>query len=272
VWKAPRVVGNVRPFNDFPGLGMAEPVFSERAVKCLRPMLEPNGELLPLNSDLGKYWVFNVQTKCAALDVNRSKVEWWGGDREGAASIKWFAFDEKKLRGFTIFKLREWSAPIFVSQSFRDRVEECGLNGFHFIKVWPYSRGVFWKDEEVKARRARARRKGDLRGETLILRFKLAGPKPSAAENRLIKRFTEELLADLAAQSTPTAPYYGSLESTEVTRGEWRVFLSCGSVDTLVEHPQGWIEGSEWPGQFHIVKRRGHLLDRTAKEERLVIK
>jgi hypothetical protein len=124
----------------------------------------------------------------------------------------------------------------------------------------------------VKARRARARKKGDLRGETLILRFKLAGPKPSAVENRLIKRFTEELLADLAAQSTPTAPYYGSLESADVTRGEWRVFLSCGSVDKLVEHLQGWIEGSEWPGQFDIVKRRGHLLDRTAKEERLVIK
>jgi hypothetical protein len=272
VWKPPKVVGNVRPFNDYPCLGLTKPAFSERAVKCLRPMLEANGELLPLDSDLGSYWVFNVQTKCFALDVNRSKIAWWGADCDAAIDVKWFAFNQKKLRGLAIFKLREYPIEVFVTQVFRDRVEECGLNGFHFIKVWPYPRGVYWNDEEVKARRARAKKKGDLRGETLILRFRLAGPKPNAAENRMIKRFTEELRADLSAQSTPTAPYYGSLETTELTRGEWRVFFSCGSVDKLIEHLEGWIDGNPWPGQLHIVKRRGHLLDRTAKEERIAIK
>lgn len=272
LWKAPRVVGNVRPFNDYPGLGMAEPAFSERAVECLRSMLEPNGELLPLDSDLGNYWVFNVQTKCSALSVKESKIDWWGEGCEGAISIDRFSFNEKKLRGFTIFKLREWNAPVFVTQAFRDRVEECGLNGFNFIKVWPCPQGVSWKAEEVKARRARAKKKGDLRGETLILRFRLAGSKPNAAETRLIRRFTEDLLADLAVQTTPTAPYYGSLESSELAGGEWRMCLSCGSVDRLVEHLKEWIDGRPWPNQFCIVKRRGHLLDRSAKEERVAIK
>lgn len=272
VWKRPKVVGNVRPFNDYPCLGLLEPVFSEKAVNCLRPILEPNGELLPLDSDLGNYWLFNVHTICTALDVKRSKVAWWGLGRPDAIDIKWFAFNEQKLRGLTIFKLREWTTPVFVTQAFRDRVEECGLNGFHFVKVWPYPRGVEWRQEEAKARRARAKKKGDLRGETLILRFRLAGTKPTATEKRLMKRFTEELITTLAGENTLTAPYYGTLESVELDRGEWRMFLSCGSVEKLATYLDSWLKACPWPGQLHIVKRRGHLFDGKAKEERIAIK
>jgi hypothetical protein len=39
-------VGRVAEFNDYPGVDMVLPAFSERAVKSLGSLLEPNGELL----------------------------------------------------------------------------------------------------------------------------------------------------------------------------------------------------------------------------------
>src|SRR4051794_6989515 len=43
IWKPLRVVGRVRPYNDFPCLGLCYPVFSQRAVEILRDVLKPNG-------------------------------------------------------------------------------------------------------------------------------------------------------------------------------------------------------------------------------------
>lgn len=47
-WPGPKVVGNVRRFNDCPGVNLTSLAFSQRAVDMLRDILEPNGELLPL--------------------------------------------------------------------------------------------------------------------------------------------------------------------------------------------------------------------------------
>src|SRR5437899_2637605 len=48
IWKPLKVIGRVRPFNDYPCISLMIPAFSERAVASLRDFLEPNGELLPL--------------------------------------------------------------------------------------------------------------------------------------------------------------------------------------------------------------------------------
>ena len=67
-WKPPKVIGRVAPFNDFPCVNMMLPVFSHRACDVLKDFLEPNGELLPLDSDLGQYYLFNITKIIDALD------------------------------------------------------------------------------------------------------------------------------------------------------------------------------------------------------------
>src|SRR2546427_8710208 len=65
-WKPVKVQGRVRKFNDYPALGVV-PAFSDRAVNALRDFLEPNGELLPLDSDLGTYFAYNLLTTVDVL-------------------------------------------------------------------------------------------------------------------------------------------------------------------------------------------------------------
>ena len=48
VWQAPKVIGRVAPFNDYPCINLIYPAFSKRACEGLHEFLEPNGELLPL--------------------------------------------------------------------------------------------------------------------------------------------------------------------------------------------------------------------------------
>ncbi|TWT91698.1 hypothetical protein Pla100_51400 [Neorhodopirellula pilleata] len=73
VWVPQRVVGGVEPYNDYPRVGML-PAFSRRAVDALRVELDANGEILPVQSKVGEYFVYNVLTKSLALDVDTRRM------------------------------------------------------------------------------------------------------------------------------------------------------------------------------------------------------
>lgn len=75
-WKPLKVVGRVAPFNDFPMVD-SYPAFSQRACDALSEFLVPNGELLPLKSEVGvPYFFFNVTTISDALDAKNSECNW----------------------------------------------------------------------------------------------------------------------------------------------------------------------------------------------------
>src|ERR1700685_545939 len=59
-WITPKVNGIVRKCQDYPGIDIVSPAFSERAVEVLRDFLEPNGEILPINTRSGKYFAYNL--------------------------------------------------------------------------------------------------------------------------------------------------------------------------------------------------------------------
>jgi hypothetical protein len=145
LWWPQPVVGRVRPFNDFPCINLIIPAFSRRSVDALREFLEANGELLPLQTDVGEYFVYNVTTVADILDRERATVEYFNEMPHIALSIDHFELHEDRLKDLSIFRLVEEPSRTYVTGRFASRVREHRLEGFAFVKVWPYPKGVDWR-------------------------------------------------------------------------------------------------------------------------------
>lgn len=263
-WVPPRVKGRVGPFNDYPGINFTDPAFSQRAVHVLKDFLEPNGELLPLISDVGvPYYFYNITTISDALNVKNTQGHWMSPSVY--THIDYFAFHRPKLAGLSIFRIYEKPSWVFVTDQFVRRAEEHGLNGFNFIKVWPFPQGVSWQQENKKHSRQRKVAKV-MKQHSLVLIFPLNGQKPSTAETKTIKRYEDELDAQLVVPSLQ-APYFGSYEGRDKVPGELRLFLSCPDVDRLVQKLQPWLEHLDWPAIRYAMKRYGNMYDENAEEE-----
>ena len=127
LWEPPKVAGRVAPFQDFPGIDMVMPAFSRRACDALRDFLEPNGELLRLDSDRGEYYFYNITTVIDAIDLARSRCDFWCDPPTTATDIKYFAFHEERLVGTSIFRIVELPMYTIVTGAFVDRVHDCQL-------------------------------------------------------------------------------------------------------------------------------------------------
>lgn len=144
-WVAPKVryVDDDLPKGDFPGFGAAV-VFSDHAFASLRDLLEPNGECLPLESDVGGFTAFKVLRFVDALDIASSKIDWWpqlarnAGNPRVVRGFKSLSFREEVLVDSPIFKVPEMPMhEVFVTDVFVSRVQEFALKGFLFKQVWP---------------------------------------------------------------------------------------------------------------------------------------
>jgi hypothetical protein len=144
--------GPVRPMPDmaivaFYG-GLA---FSQRAIDSLQTLLEDHGELLPLVCKEGDYQFFHVTTVVDALDLKNNLVRYSTnlplpvGGKTSLGGIKQiegnysYAFLEGRLTNIPIFRLPMYygsATNIFVSETFKTRVESCGLNSLEFLLVW----------------------------------------------------------------------------------------------------------------------------------------
>ena len=167
-WKPMPVTGPVNEFNDYPCLELTKPVFSRRAVDALGSMLTANGDLLPLKTDVGEYYLYVVQTKLDALNIVRSRLTRCRKDQNATAlGIDYFDFDKSKLAGASIFRIPEQPNYTFVTDRFKDRVEQAGLNGFEFAKVWPLPEDSDWfMEHRAQQKRTNAAK---LAGEALVL-------------------------------------------------------------------------------------------------------
>jgi hypothetical protein len=267
-WKPMPVTGLVNPFNDYPCLEVAEPVFSRRAVDALGEMLTKNGELLPLKTTVGEYFLYIVLTKLNALDLTRSKLV-RTSPRKTALDIDYFAFKQSALRGAAIFRVHEHPNKYLVTDAFKARVEQCGLNGFHFIRVWPLPLGASYRRDEIARRRKS--RSARLVGEAVIIRCRLTLQTPTAREKKRADSLKAAVQRKLRVGSI-AEPYYGSIEAAEFTPGEFRVFCSCPSAEQLAEFLMPTIERAEWAGEVTVTTRLGNLCDKKAKEKRLTVR
>jgi hypothetical protein len=263
-----RVKGPVRSFNDYPCINLSEPAFSPHAVSVLRSILEANGELLPVKHPSGQFVLFNLRHLSNALNQRRSRIQMTSSGK--SVRVEWYEFFKSRIANETIFRVAQCPWAIHVTETFRVRVVENCLNGFNFIKVWPLSSDVDWRDLETTARKKRGK-SHKLIGETLILRFRYCGDTATKQEANAINQIESQLQVMLTNQKKPNDPLYGSIASSESTSGEHRIFISCPSVDLLEEHLFSWLQAVSYPQEFHIVKRWGHLADTHAKEQRVKI-
>ncbi len=269
VWKPLPVAGPVKPFNDYPCLELTTPVFSHRAVEALGSMLTNNGELLPLKTDVGEYFAFVCLTKLAALDIERSRMRRLGPDRV-SGRVYYYAFNDTKLSGASIFRIPEQPHRYFVTDKFKDRVEQAGLNGLHFIKVWPLPEDSDWEAEETNRRRTGSKR-AILSGQGLILRFRLKGEQPSARERKLAVALKSSLTELLNVESLEDK-YWGTIDDSDYEDSELRIRCSCPDADQLADHIADWLQAVQWDNDVATVKRYGNLYDSRAKQKCEVIR
>lgn len=257
--------GLVESYQDYPGLNF-RPAFSRRACDALRDLLEPNGELLPLETGRGEYYFFNNMKVVDALDLKNSII------REGFdppctdAGIIYFAFHERRLKGLSIFRIIECPTMTIVTDQFVQRVHDAGLNGFDFAKIWPFPEGVKWHDETRKQVKLKQKKIDKLRKNVLIVALPLSGSSPRAAEKKKFAKLEKELEAQLLVPSL-NAPVFGSYEGADNVNHELRILISCPDLDRLLTKLLPWLKGLDWGSKTYVVKRFGDRFDLDAREE-----
>lgn len=125
--------------SDFPWLGSDALVLGERAEKAIGPLIAHDGELLPLACDEASLWALNVRRVVDALDVDRSSVVRLSSGR--IMTVREHVFHPVSLDGVSVFKLPELPGSTYVTESFRDAIDEAGLRGLDFNLVWD-DRGI----------------------------------------------------------------------------------------------------------------------------------
>ena len=119
---------------DAPGFDV--PMFSERAVRILHPLIGKSVEELELDFD-EKYYGINVIAILDVIDYKKSKYDTFSDGKK----IMWFekyAFrNVPELSEYDIFKIPdETRRDPFVSDRFKEAAEANGLRGFAFELVW----------------------------------------------------------------------------------------------------------------------------------------
>jgi hypothetical protein len=110
------------------------PVFDDRALEVLYPLIADKVEVLPLAHPIKRLFGINVLVVLDCLDYERSKV---ARARDGGVIlIDNYFFIPGMVEGHHIFKIREFPlSTVFVSEEFKQRVEANGLLGFAFWAI-----------------------------------------------------------------------------------------------------------------------------------------
>lgn len=264
IWEPVTVTGRVAPFNDSPSVD-GLPAFSQRACDILREYLEPNGELLPLDSNVGQYFFFNITTIVDVLDVNKSICHFWCDPPTTAVDIESYQFYEERLSDLSIFRIYDNPIEVFVTDQFVRKVFESGLNGFSFKKVWPLKEGVDWRMYNKKHSLDNNIIDIGVKKHTFVIVLNLLKEKPTDNEKNIIEKIEDELDYFLHMQ-TIDEPYYGTYEGNDIVNSEFRIFISSPDVDKLVIKLLPWLENIHWDEGMYALKRYGDMHNEDAKE------
>lgn len=124
---------------DCPYLGAVQLLLSARARDALAPLLEPEGEFLPVDAAFGTYWIYNCLRSLEALEETQSAVE-----RFPDGGIKRIARHELRpevIGQHAIFHLQGKTGIYYATDRMAAAVERAGLTGFVFTEVWSSDSG-----------------------------------------------------------------------------------------------------------------------------------
>jgi hypothetical protein len=124
------------PRGDFPSLYGTELIFSERALEFLSPLIQNSTQIIPLQSNEDQLYLIHVTNFVDCLDRNNSKIKWLTGyENRIIFQVNHYEFHDEKLRSQTIFKMPELFTSTFVSDTFKNAVEEHGLRGLQWMPL-----------------------------------------------------------------------------------------------------------------------------------------
>lgn len=268
-WTPQKVRGRVRDFNDYPCVDLFVPAFSSRAVDRLRDLLEPNGELLPLNSNPPGYMAYNVTNVQDVLDVKKSRIDWISGGI--FTDVEHFVLKESvDIDCLSIFKFPQLHIKVFVNQVFVDRVRSAGLRGFQFTKVWPFPPEVSWRKQAAERRKKNSALK-ELTAESLVVGVDFGNTEKDklAKAKQIISDWMDQVDKKLMRIEAEAA-YCGTLAGHEYKEidGQLRclLFLSCPDSKKLAAALS--TELSQLKKEFSVIanRRLGTIYDADAKE------
>jgi hypothetical protein len=127
-----------RPRGDVSSLNSTLLVLTRKAINVLQDVINETGELLPLICDEEPLWAFNVTNVLeGALDLEQSSYKQF--DTGHLYGIKKYVFKEDVVADQYIFRESKINGQLFVTDRFRNIVEDAGLLGFEFEAVYPES-------------------------------------------------------------------------------------------------------------------------------------
>jgi hypothetical protein len=183
-------------------------------------------------------------------------------------SVDVYALLPDRIDRLTIFRMREMPNRVFVTTRFVERVRQHGLNGFHFVKVWPWPQGTNYRLEDKKSREGdttvwTTTGTVDIKAQSVVICLPLVGGKLSTDEKKRISLIEDDLDAQLF---TPTldSPYFGSLEGKKTTKGMTRLYLSCPDSEALFKKLADWLKGLDWQPRPVVLVRTVSFDDFTA--------
>jgi hypothetical protein len=109
---------------------------SQRALDTLLPHITQFGEMLPVKFDEAPFAIFNVTNVVDALDEPASDVKYFKSSGRVMA-IDDFVFKPEAVKDQWIFKIPQRPGSYsLVTDRFVKVVQDAGLRGFGFTKVW----------------------------------------------------------------------------------------------------------------------------------------
>ena len=117
-------------------------VVSENFCNKTQKILESQVQYLPIKVidrftgiQVDSYFVANIVTVIDALDLDNSKYDIFELDNEKIISVEKYALKSSEIVNRHIFRLKDDTIPIFVSETLKKVIEDNDLTGFEFLEV-----------------------------------------------------------------------------------------------------------------------------------------
>lgn len=275
IWVPPLVVGDLPGFCDFTTVDRI-PFLSRRAVAALKDLIQPDVELLPCKTSVGQYFAVNSLAISDALDRERSEADFATG-KETAFSVERFEFHEELLGEHAIFRIREYPVMTVVDDRFVRRVEQAGLFGFYFVKIWPFADHESWEDVELRRKRKRKQEGviGELRCHSIEIRLPISdqpnGSEPSDRDCEAAGVLFDKLSAAFAQQKSTEDPFIGAVEQFEPGPGDIVITIICPNSDRAFQAIEPELKSIKWRFPIHVELYSGSPFDSNVTPRTVVI-
>lgn len=124
-------------FTDIVRFHETTPILSEKAVEVMKDVLLDFGQIFPVLTPVGSYYIYNCTNIIDALDKDKSIIKYIGDSKKYSIGYEKFEFKKEIVIGQDAFRLKDESELyLFISENIKELVESAGLTGFEFELAW----------------------------------------------------------------------------------------------------------------------------------------